>query len=174
MAVANAARLGVGLGGVCADVVESLNALLKRAYNDHTARGGGMAGATSTEREAEVVLQVWEWWHPLRERPLPSVFNTLGSSGLVQAVETGQVGVFCTELAHPPSPAQPNLRPWGPAHLQRAGGWVPRYQQGRGGGGPTTEDHQNTYCGPCGGTYSLCSLPRCNGSCPGSRKPWIR
>ena len=40
-AVANAARLGVGLGAVCADVVESLNAILKRAYNDHTARGGG-------------------------------------------------------------------------------------------------------------------------------------
>ena len=41
LAVANAARLGVGLGAVCADVVESLNAILKRAYNDHTARGGG-------------------------------------------------------------------------------------------------------------------------------------
>ena len=56
-AVANAARLGVGLGAVCADVVESLNAILKRAYNDHTARGGGggMPGATSLEREAEVV-----------------------------------------------------------------------------------------------------------------------
>ena len=40
-AVANAARLGVGLGAVCADVVESLNAILKRAYNNHTARGGG-------------------------------------------------------------------------------------------------------------------------------------
>ena len=40
-AVANAARLGVGLGAVCANVVESLNAILKRAYNDHTARGGG-------------------------------------------------------------------------------------------------------------------------------------
>ena len=24
--------------------------------------GGGMSGATSLEREAEVVLQVWEWW----------------------------------------------------------------------------------------------------------------
>ena len=41
LAVANAARLGVGFGAVCADVVESLNAILKRAYNDHTARGGG-------------------------------------------------------------------------------------------------------------------------------------
>ena len=41
LAVANAARLGVGLGAVCADVVESLNTILKRAYNDHTARGGG-------------------------------------------------------------------------------------------------------------------------------------
>ena len=40
-AVAIAARLGVGLRAVCADVVESLNAILKRAYNDHMARGGG-------------------------------------------------------------------------------------------------------------------------------------
>ena len=39
LAVANVARLGVGLGAVCADSVESLNAILKRAYNDHTARG---------------------------------------------------------------------------------------------------------------------------------------
>ena len=30
-AVADARRLGVGLGAVCADVVESLNAILKRA-----------------------------------------------------------------------------------------------------------------------------------------------
>ena len=78
-AVANAARLGVGLGAVCADVVESLNAILKRAYNDHTARGGGgMPGATSLEREAEVVLQVWEWWFlkfdlPLRTQGTPHV-----------------------------------------------------------------------------------------------------
>ena len=43
-AVANARRLGVGLGAVCADVVESLNAILKRAYNDHSGRGGGDAG----------------------------------------------------------------------------------------------------------------------------------
>ena len=63
LAVANAARLGVGLGAVCADVVESLNAILKRAYNDHTARGGGgMPGATALQREGEVVLQAWEWW----------------------------------------------------------------------------------------------------------------
>ena len=44
LAVANAAELGVGLGAVCADVVESLNTILKRAYNDHTARGGGGGG----------------------------------------------------------------------------------------------------------------------------------
>ena len=46
-AVANAARLGVGFGAVCADVVESLNAILQRSYNDHTARppgGGDSAG----------------------------------------------------------------------------------------------------------------------------------
>ena len=44
LAVGNAARLGIGLGAVCADVVESLNAILKRAYNDHTACGGRNAG----------------------------------------------------------------------------------------------------------------------------------
>ena len=37
-AVANACRLGVGLGAVCVDVVESLNTILKRAYNDHSGR----------------------------------------------------------------------------------------------------------------------------------------
>ena len=41
LAVANAACLGVGLGTVCVDVVESLNPILKRADNDHMARGGG-------------------------------------------------------------------------------------------------------------------------------------
>ena len=78
-AVANAAHLGVGWGALCADVVDSLNAILKRAYNDHTAQGGGgMPGATSLKREAEVVLQVWEWWYlkfdfPLRALGTPHV-----------------------------------------------------------------------------------------------------
>ena len=64
LAVANVAQLGVGLGAVCADVVESLNAILKRAYNDHTAcrGGGGVPGATALQREGKVVLQGWEWW----------------------------------------------------------------------------------------------------------------
>ena len=46
LAVANAARLGVSLGAVCAGIVESLSDILNRAYNDHTARGevGGEAG----------------------------------------------------------------------------------------------------------------------------------
>ena len=63
-AVANAHRLGVRLGAVCADVVESLNAILKGAYNDHLGRGGGgggMPGATQLEMEAEVVSQMSEW-----------------------------------------------------------------------------------------------------------------
>ena len=47
-AVANARRLGVGLGAVCVNVVESLNAILKRAYNDHSGRGGGDAGGNPT------------------------------------------------------------------------------------------------------------------------------
>ena len=40
-AVANAAHFGVGLEAVCAPVVESLNAIVKQAYKDQTARGGG-------------------------------------------------------------------------------------------------------------------------------------
>ena len=45
-AVADTARLGVTLGAVCADVVESVNAILKRTYDDHTTRppGGGGGG----------------------------------------------------------------------------------------------------------------------------------
>ena len=41
LVVPKAPLLGVGLGAVCADVIESLNTILKRAYNDHPARGGG-------------------------------------------------------------------------------------------------------------------------------------
>ena len=44
LAVPNAALLGVGLGAVCTDVVGRLSAILKRGYNDHTARGGGGGG----------------------------------------------------------------------------------------------------------------------------------
>ena len=70
-AVANARRLGIGLGAVCADVVESLNAILKRAYNDHSGvGGGGMPGATQVEREGEVVSQVWERWFLKFDLPL--------------------------------------------------------------------------------------------------------
>ena len=43
-AVANAAHVGVGYGALCMDVVESLNAIWKRAYSDYMARGGGNAG----------------------------------------------------------------------------------------------------------------------------------
>ena len=67
-AVAKARRLGVGLGAVCGDVVDTLKAILKRAYNDHSGRG--MPGATELEREAEVVSQVWEWWFLKFDLPL--------------------------------------------------------------------------------------------------------
>ena len=73
LAVANAAQLGVRLGAVCADVVESLNAILKRAYNDHTSRGGGGwgdAGGYGIGTGGEVVLQAWEWWFLKSDVPL--------------------------------------------------------------------------------------------------------
>ena len=52
LAAADAARLGVGLSAVCANVVQSLNAILNRAYKDHTPRGGGgMPGATALHQQ---------------------------------------------------------------------------------------------------------------------------
>ena len=58
-AVGNAARLGVGLAKVCADVIESLNTILKQAYNNHMAGGkGGLMGSTALEREGEMMLPV--------------------------------------------------------------------------------------------------------------------
>ena len=54
--------LGVGLDKVCSDVVESLSAILKHAYNDLTARGGGMPGALALQSKAEMVLQACKWW----------------------------------------------------------------------------------------------------------------
>ena len=84
-AVANARRLGIGLGAVCADVVESLNAILKRAYNDHSGRGGGgMPGATELEREVEVVSQVWEWWFLKVDLPLRT-YGTLHTAPCTMA-----------------------------------------------------------------------------------------
>ena len=38
-ALADSAGLGVELGAMSDNVVESLNAILKKAYNEHTARG---------------------------------------------------------------------------------------------------------------------------------------
>ena len=51
-------RLGVPFGAVCADVVESLNAILKGAYDDNSGGGGGMPVATQPELEADIFLQV--------------------------------------------------------------------------------------------------------------------
>ena len=109
LAVANAARLGVGFGMVCADVVESLNAILKRAYNDHTAHagGGGEAGATELKREGEVVLQAWEWWFLKFDLPLQHHGSCFTSSWTkkcpswgtyLKPKETGSLCLFCLLL----------------------------------------------------------------------------
>ena len=60
---------GVGLAAVSGDVVESVNYILKKGYNGHSARGGG-ARKSAVEREAMVVQQVWEWWFPTFDLPL--------------------------------------------------------------------------------------------------------
>ena len=60
---------GVGLVAVSRDVAESVNYILKKGYNGHSARGGG-AGKSAVEREAMVVQQVWEWWFLTFDLPL--------------------------------------------------------------------------------------------------------
>ena len=63
-AVAKAVRLGVGRGAGCADVVESLHAILKHAYNAPPPPGGGEVclAQQNWNRRGTVVLQLWEWW----------------------------------------------------------------------------------------------------------------
>ena len=59
-AMANAGQLTLGFGAVGIGIVENLNVILKRAYDDQTGPGGGggwMLGAKQVEEEADVVLQ---------------------------------------------------------------------------------------------------------------------
>ena len=60
---------GVALAAVSGDVVESVNYILKKGYNGHSARGGG-AGKSAVDREAMVVQQVWELWFLTFDLPL--------------------------------------------------------------------------------------------------------
>ena len=59
----------MGLAAVSRDVVETVNYILKKGYNGHSARGGG-AGKSAVEREAMVALQVFEWWFLTFDLPL--------------------------------------------------------------------------------------------------------
>ena len=118
LGVANAARLGVGLGRVCVDVVESLNAILKGAYNDHTVRGGGggrMPGAMALEREAEVVLQAWEWWFLKFDLPLQH-------HGAPHTAPCPMAKLMATQSPPPSSFSPPPLAlvspPHGPRHFE--------------------------------------------------------
>ena len=74
---------GVGLAAMSGDIVESLNYILKKGYNGHSARGGG-AGKSVVEREAMVVQQVWEWWFLTFDLPLLH-YNTPHTSACTAA-----------------------------------------------------------------------------------------
>ena len=108
--VANARRLGVRLGAVCADVVESLNAILKRAYNDHSGRGGGgMPGGAPVEREGEVVSQMWEWWFLKFDLPLRN-YGTPNTAPCTMAK------LMATHSPLPSTLASPTLALFSPCH----------------------------------------------------------
>ena len=92
---------GVGLAAVSGDVVESVNYILKKGYNGHSARGG-CAGKTAVEREAMVVQQVWEWSFLTFELPLLH-YNTPHTAACTAA------SFLSTTPKHPP-PTRP-LRP---------------------------------------------------------------
>ena len=57
----NADACGVGLAAVSGDVVDRTNYILKKRYNGHSSRGGGV-GKSVVQREAMVVPKVSEWW----------------------------------------------------------------------------------------------------------------
>ena len=75
-AVSNAPRFGGGLGsGVCVCGRKSKRHPETGLQRSHGPRGGGDAGGDIPEREAEVVLQVWEQWFLKFDLPL----RTLGT-----------------------------------------------------------------------------------------------
>ena len=85
---------GVRLQAVCVDVEESLNTILKRAHKGHTIRGGGIPGATSLEKEAEVVLWVWDCSFFKFDLPL----KTLGTPHVAQ----GTMATLMSTRSPPP------------------------------------------------------------------------
>ena len=78
-AVANAAPFGGGFGGsLCGCGRKSKRDLEMGLQRSQGPGGEGVPGATSLEREAEVVLQVWQWWFlkfdlPFRTQGIPHV-----------------------------------------------------------------------------------------------------
>ena len=98
------------MGAVCADVIESLNAILQRAYNDHSGRGGpGVAGATQVEREGEVVSQVWEWWFLKCDLPLRNY-------GTPHTAPCTMAKLMATHSPPPSTLASPPLALFSPCH----------------------------------------------------------
>ena len=104
---------GVELAAVSGDVVESVNYILKKGYNGHSARGGG-AGKSAVEREAMVVQQVWEWWFLTFDLPLLH-YNTPQTAACTAA----------SLLSTTPQRSPPPRALCGPALLFFANPWTP-------------------------------------------------
>ena len=127
----SAGACGVGLAVVSGDVVESVNYILKKGYNGHSARGG-VAGKSAVEREAMVVQQVWECWFLTIDLPLPH-YNTPHTSACTAASLLRSTPQAPT--THAPSAAQ--LSYSSPIHGRRqddeAAGGEPKGDTGPGG-----------------------------------------
>ena len=122
---------GVGLAAVSGDVVESVNYILNKRYNGHSARGGG-AGKSAVEREAMVVQQVWEWWFLTFDLPLLH-YNTPHTAACTAAS-------YMSTTPHPPpthAPSATQLCYSSPIHGRRrdeeAAGGEPEGDVGPGG-----------------------------------------
>ena len=101
-AVANARRLGVGLGAVCVDT--SAHTMTTRAGG-----GGGMPEATQVEREVEVVSQVWEWWFFKFDLPLRNY-------GTAHTAPCTMAKLMATHSPLPSTLASPPLALFSPCH----------------------------------------------------------
>lgn len=121
---------GYGLAMFCSDIVESLNRLLKRAFNDHSARGGGQGGWEDAMRQCLQWLFLYfeiclHEGHGFRRHQCRSAEALEGGRALTPAPPPSKV--FSCD--HAPGRQRPGPAPRSPDAADSVGGIAPCVHQ---------------------------------------------